>query len=561
MLTIFLVLIIFLLQTYSHMSGQYDQITDNLFDQYRILEIANELTDIYSFQVRDVFNDQNSTDHLKLFAELDTLFERLDRSITDKETRVQYEGYKNSVRYFQDVYLSGMNASKNNLVVEANVCYDDLFSTISLIEKNAAQVILKEINNANKIQQRLQDARRDLHASVLMMGFMIFVFFVVFAFVFSTRFTSPIEDLSYVAKNVSAGRLDVKVKKPLLSRKDEIGTLSNSLSIMINSLKKKITNLKSSGAKLKHAKDALGEKFEQLKEAEKTLKQKNQQLKVAKKEIERFNSGLEDKVKARTKELEKANKKVTKLLETKNQFVNQVAHDLRTPLTPITVFLPMIKKKISPKLSRDDKKRIDIVLRNVDYLSDLVSNTLNIARLDSGKSDFTFSVLDLYDIVHEALDNNQILLKKNKMQVVNNIKPKKLYVNVDKTKMTEVLVNFIQNACKYKASKSGRIVFDAKSSGKTVTVSVADSGMGISKKNIDKVFDEFFRVDKSRHDAASSSGLGLSICKRIIKEHGGKLWVESPGLGKGSVFSFTLKLADKKDQDKTNQVKKNSENR
>jgi len=104
----------------------------------------------------------------------------------------------------------------------------------------------------------------------------------------------------------------------------------------------------------------------------------------------------------------------------------------------------------------------------------------------------------------------------------------------------ELLNNLITNSIKYTPDIGGKITIDAKVERDMVTVSVKDMGIGINKAELDQIFDEFFKVDVSRHDL-DSSGLGLSICKRIVEIHGGKIWVESPGEGKGATFYFTLK--------------------
>ena len=93
----------------------------------------------------------------------------------------------------------------------------------------------------------------------------------------------------------------------------------------------------------------------------------------------------------------------------------------------------------------------------------------------------------------------------------------------------------------------GKITIDAEKEKNIVTVSVKDTGIGMTKDQLKKVFDEFYRVDKSSREH-KSSGLGLAICKRIVEKHGGKIWAESPGIDKGSTFYFTLKMHDKKEE-------------
>jgi signal transduction histidine kinase len=104
----------------------------------------------------------------------------------------------------------------------------------------------------------------------------------------------------------------------------------------------------------------------------------------------------------------------------------------------------------------------------------------------------------------------------------------------------ELVDNLLINAVKFTPGK-GSIVFKAEKKKDFVKISITDSGIGLTPEQIEHVFEEFYKVDPSRHDL-DSSGLGLSICKRIVEKHGGTIWVESPGLEKGSTFNFTLSL-------------------
>jgi signal transduction histidine kinase len=110
-----------------------------------------------------------------------------------------------------------------------------------------------------------------------------------------------------------------------------------------------------------------------------------------------------------------------------------------------------------------------------------------------------------------------------------------------------VFNNLITNAVKYSPFGS-TVTIDACDEGDFVTVSIKDTGAGLSEEQLDYIFDEFYKADKSRHDF-NSSGLGLSICKQIVEKHGGKIWAESLGIGKGSVFYFTVPIGHNKNKD------------
>ena len=283
------------------------------------------------------------------------------------------------------------------------------------------------------------------------------------------------------------------------------------------------------------------------KKIQKQQEERAKQLKKAKKDIESFNKQLEDKVEERTSELKKANEKVRDLLETKTQFVNQVAHDLRTPLTPISVLLPAVKKEAEGKLSDDELKKLDVVINNAKYLAQLVSDTLDIARLDAGKAEFTLDSLNLKKLVQEVIDNNQVVFDEKDVKVENHIKENLPPAKADKVKLIEVFENIIMNATKFMTEDEKKLTFKAEKGKQKITVNVSDTGIGIKKEDLKKIFDEFHKVDAARHE--QSSGLGLAICKRIIKEFGGDIWAESDGPGKGATIAFTIPITDKQKEE------------
>ena len=246
------------------------------------------------------------------------------------------------------------------------------------------------------------------------------------------------------------------------------------------------------------------------------------------------NKDLERKVKNRTAKIER-------LIKQKDEFINQLGHDLKTPLTPMMALVPIIKGKIeNPK----DKELLEVLMRNVYYMRDLVNKTIDLAKLNSDKIEFSIEDTNLLSEVESIIKDNHILFEDNHIDVVNKI-DENIIVKVDKLRLNELLNNLITNSIKYAPEEGADITLDAKQREDFVTISVEDTGIGMTEKQINHIFDEFYKADDSRHDL-DSSGLGLPICKRIVKKHGGKIWAESQGKGKGSTFYFTLKTGRKK---------------
>jgi PAS domain S-box-containing protein len=246
-----------------------------------------------------------------------------------------------------------------------------------------------------------------------------------------------------------------------------------------------------------------------------------------------INKDLERKVKNRTAKIER-------LIKQKDEFINQLGHDLKTPLTPMMALVPIIKGKIeNPK----DKELLEVLMRNVYYMKDLVTKTIDLAKLNSDKIEFSIEDTNLLSEVENIIRNNHILFEDNHIDVVNKI-DENIIVKADKLRLNELLNNLITNSIKYAPEVGANIILDAKQREGFATISVEDTGIGMTEKQINHIFDEFYKADDSRHNL-DSSGLGLPICKRIVKKHGGKIWAESQGKGKGSTFYFTLKMAEK----------------
>jgi signal transduction histidine kinase len=252
-----------------------------------------------------------------------------------------------------------------------------------------------------------------------------------------------------------------------------------------------------------------------------------------------FNQMAKDLKESRDK-VEEYNKILENLLKQKDEFIGQLGHDLKNPLQPLVGLLPMlIEQEKDPKL----KEAMVVMNTNVEYMRDLIFKTLQLAKLRSSNIKFDFEKLKLKEEVDNVITSQKIFLDENKIKIKNNI-DSKIFVKADKLRLAELFKNLITNSVKY-TKGAGKITIDAEIAKRQVTVSLKDTGIGMSKEQLKKVFNEFYKADRFSSEM-HSSGLGLAICKRIIEKHGGKIWVDSPGEGKGSTFYFTLKLKSEK---------------
>ncbi|MFC1749470.1 sensor histidine kinase, partial [Pseudomonadota bacterium] len=173
------------------------------------------------------------------------------------------------------------------------------------------------------------------------------------------------------------------------------------------------------------------------------------------------------------------------------------------------------------------------------YMKELILKTLEHAKLRSENIKFDFLNINLSEIVNEILSSEKIFLKDHNITIINSL-PKDITVWADSLRIKEVIKNLITNAVKYTPDTGGDIKINASKNDEIITISIQDNGIGMTKEQINRIFDEFYRADTTSH-GTDSVGLGLSIAKRIIQKHEGKIWAISKGPGKGSIFYFTLK--------------------
>ena len=266
--------------------------------------------------------------------------------------------------------------------------------------------------------------------------------------------------------------------------------------------------------------------------AEQAISDKNKELETIGDELRQLNHSLEEKVQERTAA-------VKTLLHQKDEFVNQLGHDLKNPLTPLLTLLPLVEKKEKdPEL----KELLGIASSNAKHMKELIVKTLELAKLNSPTTKFDFINVNLASDVNGIIADRKLVLSQEGIKIENKIKGN-IFVEADRLRLRELIDNLITNATKY-SPQGGTLTFNANKSGESIVVSLKDTGMGMTKDQLDLIFSEFYKADTSRKDL-DSSGLGLPICKRIIEKHGGRIWAESTGLGEGTTMHFTLKKGDK----------------
>lgn len=235
--------------------------------------------------------------------------------------------------------------------------------------------------------------------------------------------------------------------------------------------------------------------------------------------------------------------------ETKQIFLSNVSHDLRTPMTTISGFIDGILDGAIPP--EKHQHYLGIIASEVRRLSRLVSTLLDITKIQAGERKFNMAPFDICEQAREIIISSEQRLEDKKLDVQFNADRDNMYVNADRDAIHQILYNICDNAIKF--SKEGGVYdISIRESGNKVVVSVYNEGDGIPEEDLPYVFDRFYKSDKSRGLDKTGVGLGLYIARTIIEAHKEKIWVESE-YGKWCKFTFTLpKAAAPKDDRKNN---------
>jgi len=447
-------------------------------------------------------------------------------------------------------------ATEENGFTTVEINGTELFIAFSKMDNTGWALV--SVVKAENILQSIAQLQDEMHGAtnilifgnILPVGFALLIIIIIIGSLLTNHMMKPVRKLSEAAQQVATGKWDIGIVDH--GSDDEIGQLSNSFTFMLSELKKsraelekyninlerkiegrtkelneKVIKLTESEAANLSILEDLNETIVNLEKAEKEIKEKNMDLKVAHEKLSSLNKDLEQKVKERTAEVEK-------LLLQKDEFIGQLGHDLKNPLNPLVNLLPLLEER---EHDPETKKIFEVVNRNVEYMRNLVVKTVELARLNSPNTELTINETSLLDEVNNVVEKNKLALEENSMKINNNIDGN-IIVKADKLRIEELFDNLIINAIKY-SKDMGTITIDAKEDKNFVTVSVKDTGIGITEEQLSHIFDEFYKADDARHDF-DSSGLGLPICKRIVERHGGKIWAESSGEEKGTTFYFTI---------------------
>ncbi|HQQ88417.1 MAG TPA: ATP-binding protein, partial [Smithellaceae bacterium] len=234
--------------------------------------------------------------------------------------------------------------------------------------------------------------------------------------------------------------------------------------------------------------------------------------------------------------------RLKKLEKVKEDFVANVTHEIRTPLTAIIGYLETIKNGAIVNID-ETKKFVDIILNQAERLNRLVEDLLTLSHIELKELKFNFENVSINAAITNVISLVEAKAKEKKITIHNNVRENFPMIRADKDKLTQIFVNILDNAVKF-TPESGRITIVAKEADAYTAVSISDTGIGVPRDEIQRLGERFYRVDRSRSRDLGGTGLGLSIVKHLMIAHGGRMEIESE-LGRGTTVSLLFPLAKK----------------
>jgi len=387
------------------------------------------------------------------------------------------------------------------------------FSVITFVDISNALLQLSRIENAGFTQ-----IGATLFVAAVISG--IFIFLTI----------KPIQDLVKSTEKVRSGDFDIKIDTSKFE--GEIEILAIGFNQMVHDLKIYQNQIK------KHAEELEQRVVERTNE----LYEKVKELTDSKTAVLNMMDDIDETNKELIITQEELSESLKKLKETgikKDQFISIAAHELKTPLTSIHGFSQLLQNKDVIKDAEKRNKYLNIMDHETKRLAKLVTDILDLSRIDLGALKLAIEEIDLNEFMEGIQKEMNVQMKQKGLASEYDIEKGLPKITTDREKLTEIMINLINNSIKY--TPSGKITVKVSREKEKIHFMVKDTGVGIAKEHHTQIFERFYQVDSSYTRSAGGVGLGLSLCHEFVNALGGRIWFNSE-LGKGSDFHFTLPI-------------------
>ena len=465
--------------------------------------------------------------------------------------------------------------SGSSIRYSATLGYNMMYAAIPITSNGEVVGIARVALPLTQIDKSLEHLNRIIIIGAIIAS----VIAILLAFQILRITTEPVKKLTQLSRKMSQGELDQEIK---ITSRDEVGELARAFNQMAGRLKEmvalvtnerdrmatilsniddaifmvdsgsKVTTMNQAAEKIfqTQANKALGHTFieivrdhelnEMLQHCLSTGKQQTGAVEIKPKKQLLFmaatplsgDSGCLVHIRDVTE--------LRRLEMVRQDFISNISHELRTPIASVKALAETLNEGAieDQAVAKDFLSRINV---EADKLAQMVQELGELSRIESGEAPLQKRHINIADAIEHAVDRLKAQSDRAGLNLDINIPPALPKVMADEARVEQVLVNLIHNATKFTPS-GGKISISAKARDNDILVSVADTGIGIPLDDLPRIFERFYKADKSR--SGGGTGLGLAIAKHIAEAHGGRIWVESVE-GKGSTFSFTLPLTYK----------------
>ncbi|MFH1304940.1 MAG: ATP-binding protein [Candidatus Omnitrophota bacterium] len=427
-------------------------------------------------------------------------------------------------KFLNDAYLKKIHASPGGWIIARSVYFyahaRKVFVTFAKIEN--ATLLKNGIHWNVYVEQDAREVFAPITTFFLwttMVTAFLMIMVLPLGYFFGSLLVRPIEQLRRAVERIAAGDVNETVQ---IRTGDEIERLAYAFNAMIVSIKSKQKALEDMSSGLE---DKVKERTQELTKSQKATLNILEDLKKAKEKIDRYSEDLE------------------KALRIKSDFTSMVSHELRTPLTAIKESIAIVLDGSSGPVNSEQKDFLETAKRNLDRLARLINDVLDLQKLEAGKIVFRMEQGDINSVVKEVVQIMEPVTREKQLRLAVETERNLPEVRFDRDKIIQVLVNLLNNAVKF--TEEGGITIRTAGANNFIQVSVEDTGTGIKKSDIPKLFQQFVQLERGEGRKTGGTGLGLAISKEIVQKHGGKIWAESEE-GKGTTFHFTLPIKERR---------------
>ncbi|HET6280104.1 MAG TPA: ATP-binding protein [Polyangia bacterium] len=346
----------------------------------------------------------------------------------------------------------------------------------------------------------------------------------------SRQITGPLRRLAQSAAAMEKGQLDTQVP---VEGNDEVAQLALALKRTAGALAESRNALE---ARVRERTRQLEEARDREAALNRDLTQQNEQLSTQSEQLRAQGDELE----TQRSELVEKTRRGEEADRLKNAFIANMSHEIRTPLNSVLALSQLLRDGMAGSLSADQRKYLEVIERNGQNLLRLISDILDLSRIEAGHLEMDLQALEVEAQIRGAVGALMPLAEAKGLELSARVPPQLPPVLCDADRLRQVLTNLIGNAIKF--TEAGQVIVSAEARGKYVAVHVTDTGVGIPEGARSKIFEEFFQVDQTLARRQGGTGLGLAIASRLARIMGGEITVESV-VGSGSRFTFTLPQA------------------